>query len=141
MRMDEILDQEQLDEDRLDEVLPLITGAAALAGGVMRGAGAAAKGIGKGVGAVAKGVGKTIGTIASAPAKMIGSNDEKQQQRMLKPGAKVPLPTQDGKIKPFKVTRITGNEVEIENPDGQKSPNQPNKIIYNKDDLMKSIPT
>lgn len=162
MKMNEILKQKELDEDRLDEILPLITGAASLAGGAMSlaggvasGVGAAAKGIGKGIGAVAKGVGsvakgvgKTIGTVASIPGKIIGGDDEedprkkmaldKAKDAILRPGQAIKLPTPKGDQE-FKVTKITGDEVEIENPEGNKSPNQPNKITYYKDDLKKSM--
>lgn len=155
MRMDELLKKEELEEDRLDEILPLITGAASLAGGAMRlaggvasGAGALAKGLGKGVGAVAKGVGKTVGAVAGAPAKMIGADDEKDPRKkmaldkakdaMIRPGQKVKLPTQKGDQE-FKVTKVAGDEVEIENPEGNNSPNQPNKVTYYKDDLKKSM--
>lgn len=146
---------------KLDEVLPLITGAAALAGGAMKLAGGVASGVGgvaSGLGSVAKGVGKGVGAVAggvgSALGKTIGSIGPKdtkidpEQQRdvdrakdqLLRPGKKIKLPTQGpGGPQDFEVTKVTGDEVELKNPEGQKSPNQPNKIVYNKDDVKKTI--
>ena len=148
------------EEEKLDEVLPLITGAAALAGGAMRlaggvasGVGAAAKGIGKGIGAAAKGIGKGVGAVSTRVGQSMGpaqpdekSNDpaaraaaERAKDQMLRPGSQVKLPTAGpGGAQPFKVTKVQGNEVEIENPDA-KDPTQPNKLVYNKADLKKSM--
>lgn len=151
MRASEFISKEQ----KLDEVLPLITGAAALAGSVARGAGAAVSGIGKGVGALAKGVGTGAGNLASKIGKPMGQeptdpnqkvdpaqekNIDRAKDQLLRPGRKIVLPT-DGPTGPqaFKVTKVQGDEVEIENPEGNKSPNQPNKIIYNRDDIKKTI--
>ena len=59
-------------------------------------------------------------------------------RQTLRPGQTVTLPTTKGNKQEFKVTRDLGNEVEIENPDGAKSPSQPNKLVYNKADLEKA---
>jgi hypothetical protein len=148
------------EEEKLDEVLPLITGAASLAGGAMRmaggvasGIGAAARGIGKGVGAAAKGIGKGVGAVSTRVGQSMGpaTPDEKStdpasraaadraKDQLIKPGSQVKLPTPGpGGNQPFKVTRVQGNEVEIENPDA-KDPTQPNKLVYNKADLKKSM--
>lgn len=155
------------EEEKLDEVLPLITGAASLAGGAMKlaggvagGLGAAAKGIGKGIGGVASGVGsaakgivKGVGAVSTRVGQTLGpaEPDEKSldpaaraaasqaKDKLIKPGAQIQLPTAGpGGKQPFKVTKIQGNEVEIENPDA-KDPTQPNKLVYNKDDLKRSI--
>jgi hypothetical protein len=150
MRADEFISEKQ----KLDEILPLITGAASLAGGAMslaggvaRGAGAIAKGVGKGVGAAAKGIGGAVGAAGKAVANKIAGDDEEDPQaidrakdQMIRPGQKLKLPTQGtGGPEEFKVTRLQGDEVEIENPEGNKQPNQPNKIVYKKDDLKKSM--
>lgn len=148
MRADEFINEEQ----KLDEVLPLITGAAALAGGAMSLAG----GVASGVGAVAKGAGKAIGAVGGAAAKGINKAvgtqkpqklDPKQAQdidrakdQLIRPGKKIVLPTQGpGGPQAFKVSKVQGDEVEIENPEGNKSPNQPNKLVYKKSDVKSTI--
>lgn len=141
MRVNEFVKE----EEQLDEVLPLITGAAALAGGVMKGAGAAAKGIGKGVGAAAKGVGSAVGAVGNKVAGAVTGDDEPEdpavdqaKDKMIKPGAKLPLATKaTGGPENFKVTRVQGDEVEIENPKPQGS--EPSKVVYKRDDLKKSL--
>lgn len=158
MRADEFISERQ----KLDELLPLITGAASLAGGAMKlaggvaaGAGAAAKGIGKGVGAVARGVGNVAGAAGNKAATAIGAQKPQQPQQpdlkqaqainrakdqLVRPGSKIDLPTQGaGGPQSFKITKVQGDEVELENPDGNKSPNQPNKLIYKKSDVKNTI--
>lgn len=144
------------EEERLDELLPLVTGAASLvggaaslAGGVASGVGAVAKGVGKGVGAAASGVGKAVGAVGNATAKGVGkvtgTNEpdtpevDNAKNKMLSPGKKINLPTQGpGGPSPFKVTKQQGDEVEIENPDAAK-PGEPKKFVFKKDDLKKNI--
>ena len=150
MRADEFVDE----KEKLDEVLPLIIGAASLAGGIASGVGgiasgvgSAAKGIGKGVGAIAKGagsaIGRTIGSIAPSDKKIDpqqAQDIDRAKDQLLRPGKKIKLPTQGpGGPQDFTVTKVTGDEVEIKNPEGNKSPNQPNKLVYNKDDIKKTI--
>ena len=147
MRLEEFVTE----EERLDELLPLITGAASaiggagkLAGGVATGVGAAAKGIGQGVGAAAKGVGKAVGTTAQAAADRLKKDDDPEidqaKDNMLRPGNKLKLPTKTaGGPSEFKVTRVQGNDVEIENPDAVKNSQEPKKVVYKKDDLKKSM--
>lgn len=141
MRAEEFIKE----EEQLDEVLPLITGAASLAGGVMRGAGAVASGVGKGIGAAAKGVGKAVGAVGSKVAGAVSGDDEQEEpavdqakDQMIKPGVKLPLATKaTGGPEQFKVTRVQGDEVEIENPKPQA--NEPQKVVYKRDDLKKSM--
>jgi hypothetical protein len=159
MRADEFIRE----EEKLDEVLPLITGAAALAGGAMKlaggvasGAGAVAKGVGKGIGAAARGVGQGVGNVASKVGQQKDQNkigepdttDEKDpakraaidriKDQSIKPGAELDLPTVGpGGTEKFKVSRVTGDDVEIENPN--PAPGEPNKTVYKKQDLKKSI--
>jgi hypothetical protein len=149
------------EKEKLDEILPLITGAASLAGGAMSLAGGAASlagGVASGLGSVAKGVGKGVGAVAGAAGSALGKTigalapgdkkiDPQQAQdidrakdQLLRPGKKIKLPTQGpGGPQDFEVTKVTGDEVEIKNPEGAKSPNQPNKLVYNKDDIKKTI--
>lgn len=142
------------EKEKLDEILPLIVGAASLAGGIASGVGgiasgvgSVAKGIGKGVGAVAGGVGsaigKTIGAIAPGDDKVDpeqAQDIDRAKDQLLRPGKKIKLPTQGpGGPQDFEVTKVSGDEVEIKNPEGNKSPNQPNKLVYNKDDIKKTI--
>ena len=59
----------------------------------------------------------------------------------LKPGTNIQMPTTTGQVGNFKVTRVTANDVEIENPDKLKNPNEPDRVIYNKQDLAKAMGT
>jgi hypothetical protein len=156
------------EKEKLDEILPLITGAASLvggaaslAGGVASAAGSIAKGVGKGIGAAASGIGSAVGGIGNAvgavgnrAASAIGLGSRKPKapdlkqlrdvdrakDQLIRPGKKIILPTQGiGGPQAFNITKVQGDEVEIENPDGNKSPNQPNKLVYNKGDIKKSI--
>ena len=132
------------EEEQLDEILPLLAvplavGAAGAAGGALSLAGGVAKGVGgvaKGVGGVAKGVGKAAAATGTAAAKAIDSAKDK----LLQPGKKVKLPTgQAGGPTEFKVKAVKGDEVELENPEGTKSPSQPNSVTYKKADVKRSI--
>ena len=160
------LNEFRTDEEQLDEILPLIGAAlgglaragvaagglaaragVAAAGGVARAAGGVAKGVGKAVASgVAKGVGSAIGA-TTAPSKSVAGAEKQEPEaiarakdQMIKPGQKLQLPTQGtGGPGEFKITRIQGDEVEIENPEGINQPNQPSKLVYKKDDLKKSM--
>jgi hypothetical protein len=146
------------EKEKLDEILPLITGAASLAGkavgGVASAAGSIAKGVGKGIGAAAGGISSAVGAVGNKAASAIGLGSKKPsapdlgqlrdidraKDQVIRPGKKIILPTQGpGGPQAYKITKVQGDEVEIENPDGNKSPNQPNKIVYNKSDIKKSI--
>lgn len=156
------------EKEQLDEILPLIIGAAnlvggaaslaggaaSLAGGVASGVGSVASGVGKGVGAAAKGVGNAIGAVGNKAASAIGMGGKKPENpdlkqtrdvdrakdQLIRPGKEVSLPTAGpGGPQSFKVTKVQGDEVEIENPEGNKSPNQPNKLVYKKGDIKQSM--
>lgn len=135
-------DAERNHQEKLDEFLPLVTGAASLAGGVMKGAGAAIKGAGKAVGAVgkvaAKGI-KKIGGIGNDDEEPIDPKKQRAldqaKQKMLRPGQKVTLPSDEGGEKDYKITKATNKEVELQ-IDGQEGPN---KVVYDKDAIKKSM--
>lgn len=168
MRADEFISEAQ----KLDEVLPLIVGAARAIGG------AAAKGVGsavaKGVstatskaansvlsrssavaGGVASKVAPTVTATAQAAKRAVGQPmgqaipKSPQMQnaignlakaKMMQPGATIQLPTAGtGGPTDFTITKVTGDDVEIENPDGTTDPTQPEKLVYKKQDLMKSM--
>lgn len=162
------------EEEKLDEILPLIglaaRGIGAVAGGASRLAGRAAL---KGAGALAKGAARTIGNTASAAIGAFGSDDEEEPATGgpnatvgtqsgqsaptaqpsagsnkpvnpaaakgmvdFRPGAKVNLPSATGKVGNFKVTKVTGDQVEIENPDKFKIPGEPDKLTFTRDELQ-----
>lgn len=121
-----------LDEEQLDEILPALL---PIAGRMA--AGAAARGLIKGGIGAAKLAGRGIKKLTG-----FGAKDEKKvkqavdtaKQKLIKPGQSLPMPSQDGKKEtPHKITRVTGDEVEIEVPDSK--PGQPNKQVYKKQDL------
>lgn len=137
------------EEEKLDEVLPLVGAAAKAVGGAMaRGAAA------KGAGSLARGAagmaakpfqsqtGDTIGepddqeTTPTDPARAQALDRAKDQ--VIKPGANVKLPT-DGTGGPeeFKIAGMQGDEVEIENPN--PAPGEPRKIVHKKDDIKQSM--
>lgn len=137
MRANEFITLEQ----KLDEVVPLITRNNSVA--------QARRGISQvkqTTGSVATNKPKgTQGTPQSAVKKQIPDQGqvtkaEIELDRAIAPGKTIPLPTAGtGKPSKFKVTKVSGDEVEIENPDGKKDPNQPNKLTYNRDDIKNSI--
>lgn len=119
-----------LDEQQLDEILPALL---PIAGRMA--AGAAAKGLIKGgIGAAklaGRGVKKLAG-LASKDEKKVKQAVDTAKQKILKPGQTIPMPSDKGE-EPHKITRVTGDEVEIEVPDSK--PGQPNKQTYKKKDL------
>lgn len=176
MRASEFISEEQ----KLDEILPFLAGAAR---GVAAAAGGAAKVAGKVGGAVARNVvGATANSVGRMAANKLGSDNTAAGQQTpngvigtqsqpnvkssqippkpstqstttasaaqdnpaamltkITPGANLQLPTGTGKVGNFKISKIMGKDVEIENPDKNKNPNEPDKLVYNKDDLMKSM--
>lgn len=161
MKADEFITE----DDRLDEILPLLVGAAR---GVGMAAGAAARaGIGaaklgakavgaaaNAAGAVAKGVGsaaRAVGSVASAPSKGVGQQAASKvagtakdkaldiaKDQLLKPGSTITLPSATGQAD-YKVSSLRGNDVELDNPDAQKDPTQPTKLLYKKDNIKKNM--
>jgi len=161
MKADEFITE----DDRLDEILPLLVGAAR---GVGMAAGAAARaGIGaaklgakavgaaaNAAGAVAKGVGsaaRAVGSVASAPSKGVGQQAASKvagtakdkaldiaKDQLLKPGSTITLPSATGQTN-YKVSSLRGNDVELDNPDTQKDPTQPTKLLYKKDNIKKNM--
>jgi len=161
------------DEEKLDEILPVI---GAAAGGIARVAGMAAGRVAAGLGragvrkagALARGAVSSIvgagvdkkqgtdpnSTVGVQPATITAKSNNTGSQTTtpaatkavaamadLRPGANLQMPTNAGTIGDFKVTRVTANDVEIENPDKFKNPNEPDKVIFNKKDLAKSMGT
>ena len=73
----------------------------------------------------------------TANSKMQGNVDPAMAN--IKPGANLQLPTGAGKLGNFKISKVMGKNIEIENPDKNKNPNEPDKLVYNRDDLIKSM--
>lgn len=128
-------------EQKLDEVMPLITNQNSLA---------RAKQSTKVANKTPSGTLGSAGTIKpkgtaqqqtqSAPTQADVTQAEIQIDKAIQPGKQIPLPTAGtGKPQNFKITAVKGDEVEIENPDGQRDPNQPNKLTYKRTDIKKSI--
>lgn len=168
------------EEQKLDEILPLLIGAAR---GVAAGVGAAGRVAGKIGRSASRGVVGAAGsagrmaagklgaavtqeppvqnnpnavvgtqttpnmTSAAAPAstaqpptansKMQGNVDPAMAN--IKPGVNLQLPTGTGKVGNFKISKVMGKNIEIENPDKNKNPNEPDKLVYNRADLIKSM--
>ncbi len=175
MRSNEFISEQQ----QLDEILPLLVGAAR---GVAAGVGAAGRVAGKMAGA-ARGVVGAASTAGRMAAGKLGAADDQEPQAQnnpnavvgtqstpniksaaapavttqpptanpkmqgnadaalanIKPGANLQLPTGSGKMNNFKISKVMGKNIEIENPDKNKNPTEPDKLIYNKDDLIKSM--
>jgi hypothetical protein len=146
MRADEFISEEQ----KLDEVLPLV-GLAAKTGGGMLAKGAA--GAAKTGGIPNRGIGTSlnqpqdvdkIGAPDTPAQKSAGKNPastqaiDKAKDLMLKTGAAINLPTAGtGGPGQFKISGMQGDEVEIENP--KPAPGEPRKTVYRKDDIKKSM--
>lgn len=144
MRADEFIREDQ----KLDEVLPLIGKAVATGGGML------AKGAAKaGAGMLNKGTVKTAGPNTTQQPQTMGAPDtsnkspgstvraqavDQAKDQIIKPGSSINLPT-DGTGGPeeFKVSGIQGDEVEIENP--TPAPGEPRRVMYKKDDIKQSM--
>lgn len=127
-------------EQKLDEVIPLITNSNSLA-------------VAKQNASVTNKQTKTMGTVGTVKTK--GTVQQQTQQtpepaditqaeiqidKAIQPGKQIPLPTAGtGRPQNFRITAVKGDEVEIENPDGHRDPNQPNKLTYKRKDIKKSI--
>lgn len=144
MRLNEFEKQAQenvlrktIDEEQLDEVLPAIGAVAKAAGGALaKGAGALAKGVAKGVGTAAKGAVKSVASAATDKiAQAAQKNQQNMQQDLIKKGNKIPFPTKSGQAKEFEIDDIQGDEVTIINPDAAQKPDEPEKLVYKKDDI------
>ena len=122
-----------LTEQQIDEVLPAI---GAIGGALAKGAGALAKGAVKGVGAVAKGAAKAVATKATDKiAQAAQQSQQAMQQDLIKKGNKIPFPTKSGQAKEFEIDDVQGDEVTIINPDAAQKPDEPEKLVYKKDDI------
>lgn len=65
---------------------------------------------------------------------------EKVKDQLLRPGSSIALPVDaKGTTANFSVTKVSGDEIEIDNPQSLKDPNQPKKLVYKKSDLKKSM--
>lgn len=119
-----------LDEEQLDEILPALLpiagrmAAGAAAKGLIKGGIGAAKLAGKGI--------KKLSGLASRDEKKVKQAAQQAQQKLIKPGQSLPMPSGKGQA-PHKITRVTGDEVELEVPDSK--PGQPQKHVYKKKDL------
>lgn len=154
MRADEFIKEDA----KLDEVLPLVIGAArGLAAGAKLGAkaigaaskigGQVAKAVGRGTPPTSK-VGQALGSTGSTtvsnppqqPNQAQNRDIEQAKDRLIQPGKQIPLPnTAKGGVQNYKVTKVQGDDVEIENPDALKDPTAPKKVVYKKQDLKRSI--
>jgi hypothetical protein len=127
-------------EQKLDEVIPLITNSNSLA-------------VAKQNASVTNKQTKTMGTIGTVKTKGTMQQQTKQTpepaditqaeiqiDKAIQPGKQIPLPTAGtGRPQNFRITAVKGDEVELENPDGHRDPNQPNKLTYKRKDIKKSI--
>jgi hypothetical protein len=154
MRASEFISEEQ----KLDEVLPLVIGAARGVAAGARAVGAAAKigakaagamgAIGRGAANTTSKIGQALGNTGTAvvsnppqqPNQKQNRDIEKAKDQLIQPGKQIPLPTVDkGGIQNYKVTKVQGDNVEIENPNALKDPTAPEKVVYKKQDLKRSI--
>jgi hypothetical protein len=87
--------------------------------------------------------GTTQQTAAAAAGTNAAARKEREAEQrkdlQIKPGSKIVLPTATGDTQEYKITKTQGQEVEIENPDGQRSAGQPNKLTFNRDDIKASM--
>ena len=135
--VESFITKHDLNEQQIDEILPAI-GAIAKGAGTLaaKGAGALAKGVAKGVGAVAKGAVKSVASAATDKiAQAAQKSQQDMQQDLIKKGNKIPFPTKSGQAKEFEIDDVQGDEVTIINPDAAQKPDEPEKLVYKKDDI------
>jgi len=139
----------------------------AATGAIARGAAGAAKGIGRAATrAIPKSIGgrnddepetnnpnDKIGTQTNAPTQSMGTTGTQGTagtqggtsspvDNLIKQGKTLKLPSKTaagtaGPAKAFKVTRVQGDDVEIENP--MPKPGEPQKFVFKKDDLKGAL--
>ena len=124
---------------RNDEGLP------AIAGGMVTNLGkGGAQALGKAgvdaaMGAVKKvggmGIKAVTGAGKSMASKLATKATNTLSKQLLKKGSKIPMPTKGGKSKEFEIDDVSNDEVTIINPDASKSPEQPEKMTYKKQDV------
>jgi hypothetical protein len=118
---------------RSDEALPalgkMVKGLGAVAGAAKQVAGAATSG-NKPQGVKPQGV-KPQGVAA----KQAQQAQAKLSKQLLKKGSSIPFPTQSGQAKEFKIDDVKGDEVTIINPDARAKPEEPEKMVYKKQDV------
>lgn len=129
-----------LSEQQLDEIIPALAGAAA---GVGRVGAQMGKGIAKAGAKAATGVAKKVGATAVKGAKGAGQKmaqkvgtkaTDMMAKQMLKKGAKLPLPSEQGtKPTEFEIDGVKGDEVVLVNP--KPKPGEPIKTVHSKKDL------
>jgi hypothetical protein len=132
-----------------------IRGGAALAKGAARAAGSAVKGIAKGAakaaGNAVKGAAKsiagrgddeetndpnaTVGTQTKQPMGSTGTQGTSNSP--IKQGKTIKLPAGKAGTKPFKITKVQGDDVEVANPTPR--PGEPAKFVYKKQDLEQNV--
>lgn len=143
-----------LSEEQLDEILPALgavagkigAGAAKL-GAKAVGAGVKAAGrvgaqmgkaVAKGAANMAKGAVKGAGQMAKGAAnkamtKVANKAVGQMAQQILKPGATLPMPDQQGKEQEFEIDNVKGTEITLKNP--KPKPGEPIKTVHDKKDL------
>lgn len=145
LAVENLVDKHGLTEEELAEALPAIAavgkalgGAVAKAGGALAKAGA--QGLKKVGSAAAQKTKQAATDIAkSAAQKVTQKVTQKAQQQMsnqlLKKGSSIPFPTQSGQAKDFEIDDVKGDEVTIVNPDAKNKPEEPEKLVYKKQDI------
>jgi len=143
-----------LTEEQLDEILPALGAVAGRIGAGVAKMGAKAVGAGvkaagrvgakmgqaaaKGAANMAKGAMKGVKGAASnvankAMTKVADKAVGKMAQQVLKKGATLPMPDQQGKEQEFEIDTVQGQEITLKNP--KPKPGEPIKTIHNKKDL------
>ena len=77
-----------------------------------------------------------------ATAQKIAQKTQQEISKdLIKKGSKVPMPTQSGGAKDFEIDDVNRDEVTIINPDARRKPEEPEKLIYKKDDIENVVKT
>lgn len=121
-----------------DEAMPALAAVGKAIGGMAsKAVGTAAK---AGV-AAAKKVGATAvqgaegGAGKSTASKIAQKQQQELAKQLIKKGGSIPFPTQSGQAKEFKIDDVKGDEVTIVNPDAKTKPEEPEKMVYKKQDV------
>lgn len=149
------LEKKGLTEEQINEIIPALVGLAArgVAGAAARGVAGAARGIGsvaktgaKAVRSMTKPSDNTTSKTSTtkkfsnkktqSTVKPQSPSDQKQQQ--IRPGSKLKMPAADtNKLTDFTVKRVSGQDVEIENP--KPKPGEPKRYVFNKSDIQQTL--
>ena len=135
-----VAERNNITEERLDELLPALAGAAVRGAAGM--AGKAIQGIAKAGAKAGATAAKKVGAAAVQGAQGVGKglakkvaakNAQALQKAVLKKGQSIPMPAEGGKVTDFEIDDMKGDEVTLVNP--KPKPGEPIKTVHKAKEL------